>query len=267
MAVDKEGLLAALAQAGTQGAADYKTAQDQIASQQADAIRMALANGVASSAPAGAQAELSNIVSQPYEASQRHLTENAAASQDWFNRSRWDTGVFQSGIDGLREALIARAQAEAAGGGGGGSGGGGSGGGGSGDAGDWYSGLKDAFGTADLGWAGIKGETQNDWHQSGVPDYEAARQHAINDYGVPAGIAATKFAPSKDETALARALGDSAKTVKNRHQLKRFVKDARALGTQSKATNRGYYQNQAIQQARQQVQAHRQKKKQHHKAH
>ena len=47
MAVDKAAMLAAVAQAGTAGKQAYEQAQASMAAQQAEAVRMALASGVA----------------------------------------------------------------------------------------------------------------------------------------------------------------------------------------------------------------------------
>lgn len=248
MAVDKEAMLAAIAQAGTAGKQAYEQAQAAMAAQQAEAIRMALASGVAQNSNMGAQAEIQRIVSQPYQTRAAQLTSNEAAMTDWFNRTGVNARQWGDVMAGLTEAVAARAAAEG-GGGGGGSGGGGGGGE---DTFDWYENLKDTFGTADLGWDAIAGEAKslglNSIQNPDQPRYLQTRDYATNAYGVPPEIAAGKFLPSEfafsgdDE---APGVMESATTVGNRRQFKQFKKDVKRVG-RSTPGNQSYWVRQSI---------------------
>jgi hypothetical protein len=207
MALGKEELLAAIAAAGTAGRTAYDQANQAIAAQQQEAVRAALASGVAGQAPAGAQAEISRIVSQPYQQRSAQITQNRATMDDWYARQSAMQGTFLDQSLALAEA---QAAAALAGGGGGGSGGGGGGGGDDAPF-DWYENLKDTFGTADLGFGGIQSEAEalglTQYKNSGMAPYEATQQYAMSEYGVPQGVAMSKYKQSEDDMAIQGAAG------------------------------------------------------------
>jgi len=244
MAVDKAAMLAAIAQAGSQGKADYETAQAQMAAQQQSAIQAALANGLARNAPAGAQAELANIVGGGYRGRQAQLTSNQATSQDWFNRTGANAGLWGDVLNPLMDAVTARAQIEAAGGGGSGGGGGGSG---KGDEPlDWYSNLKDLYGTSDNAKTAIAG-IANDWHTSGVSNREASRRYAQS-LGIPAELL-NEYGGSPD-TEFGAYTNQQIAGAKNprgaRKALAQVRGSARAAAESAPGQyNTGYYVNQA----------------------
>jgi hypothetical protein len=258
MGASKEELLAAIAAAGTQGRVDYEQAQAANSQAQAEAIRMALSNGVAQSAGGGAQQELARIIGQPYQVSNDRLAANAQAQETWFNHSKWNSGVFQGNLDKLREALIAQTLAEqAAGGSGGGSGGGG--GGKDPKEVDWYDNLKSIFGTQELGFKGIAAEAKNlglnSSNESGLPRYLQTRQYAMDEYGVPEGVAASEYGPSKYAfTGDPKKPGvmESAATVRTKNHLKAFKKAVKQIGRQTPG-NQAYWNRQAIQTAKKRV--------------
>lgn len=263
MAVDKEALLAAVAQAGNQGRIDYEQAQAANQAAQQEAIRQALANSVASQAPAGAQAEIAQIISRPYEASQTRLNEQHFASQDWYNRTRTNADQFLTAQQGLAEALTARAlaEAQARGSGGGGSGGGD---GGSDAVIDWYDNLKDVFGTADIAKGAIAAEAQNlglhKWSVSGKAPFEVDREYAMDEYGVPAGVAGTWFTQPKDEAKFQSAIPGVIAGIKNKKGAKKAIRQARS---QAKALpgNQHYLVSMVRQQAKAKVQRRRRRRR------
>lgn len=188
MAIDKAGLLDAIAQAGKRGAEAYQSAQAQLAAQQQEAVRMALANGIASSAPQGAQDELSRIISTPYQNRAAQLTSNQATMSDYYNRLGAAGGQYMDQANALLPAIEALAAQNAAGGGGGG-------GGGSTDT--WYDAFKDQYGTQALGIKAILAQAKMD---AGPDDFAkgVARQRAI-DMGVPEDVALGMFPMGRDE--------------------------------------------------------------------
>ena len=181
MAVDKAGLLAAIAQSGTRGAEAYQQAQEQLATQQSEAVRMALAGAV--SATPEAQAQVASIVGNGYQGRQAQLTSNQAISKDYFEKLGAASGTFMDQAAALGPALLQRYEQELAlkmagsGGGGGGSG-------------DWFDPLKPEFDT--------KSNFYNYLEQQGgprVPSSVAARELAA-EYGVPEGVIQSRFADS-----------------------------------------------------------------------
>lgn len=250
MAVDKESLLAAVAQAGSAGKQAYEQAQQALAAQQADAVRMALSNGISRDANAGAQAELQRIVAQPYQTRAAQLTSNEAASNDWFNRMGVNARQWGDVMSGLTEAVAARAAAQAAGGGGGG-------GGGSDKPFDWYKNFQDTFGTAALGFDALPGEASaagaTDWHQTGVAPWQGVRNYAMNQYGMPESIANSKWGPS----AFQQAADQKLSGVTNAKQARKALAQIRGSSRYYSQTapgqyNTGYTVNQARQQVRDQ---------------
>lgn len=232
MAVDKQALLDAVAQRGTAGRKAYEDAQKALGGQQSDAIRSALANGVASQAPAGAQAELSRIVGVPYQNRQAQLTSDLASQEDWYNRAGTSAGQWADNMTGMHTAVTTRAEQERAlvlelqriewdqkmkeyalrmysmlqgdaesGGGGGGSGGSGSGGSG---IDDWYENVKDLFGTGENAESGIWGEAMQSvadtpWGQIGEAPHAYAQRYATEKFGVPAGVAGGWYPQPKED--------------------------------------------------------------------
>jgi hypothetical protein len=271
MPVDKAALLASIAQAGEQGKKDYESAQATNAAAQAEAIRRALASGVQGGAPAGAQAELERITSEPYAGTARRLTERQAGQADWFTRTGANANQWADVMSGLQEAVLARALAEAAAGGGGGSGGGGSGGGGRGGGGggggkgkaepefDWYKNLGDVFGTATLGFeSGIPNEAKalglTDWHTSewGLPSTLATQRYAQEAYGVPASVAQGKYPESPFGTFAAGRVAGITSPRTARKAVTQVRRQARQAVRKQPGMETGYYVQQ-VRKAAQQV--------------
>lgn len=253
--VDKAGLLDAIAQAGTRGADAYRQAQAQLQASQDAAVRQALLG--AGSATPEYQAQLAQTISSPYQQRIAALQSNSAGASDYFNRLGTASGTYMDQVAALIPAIERRNElalaARASGGGGGG-------GGGSSKETDWYSNLKDVFGTAELAKSGILGEVQNDWHQTGLPNYQAARQYAAQQYGVPPGIASNWYGQTRDEAAYEALVNKQASKVRNQQQLRQFTQHIRRYGLANPTVvNSGYYNNQAINKARQQVQQRRRK--------
>ena len=260
----KEELLAAIAAAGTQGKVDYEAAQVANRNAQAAAIQAALA-GVAANSNPGAQQQLSQIVSQPYQVSNEHLAANEAAQQTWMNESKWNTGVFQGNIERLRDALIAQTLAEQAASGGGGGGGGSGGGGGGSDTIDWYSNLKDAFGTADIGKQAIAAEADQlgltKYKNSGLSPHEATQQYAVDKYGVPPGVAAAWYKQSKDDVAIQNAATNLARKAGRGKLPMRQLKSKLRANNRANPGDQTYIRKQAVEMARQQRQAQQQRRR------
>lgn len=211
---DKAGLLAAVAAAGTRGAEDFKAAQAQLAQQQSEAVRMALANGVASNAPAGALAEVERIVGSGYQGRQAQLTSNAATSADYFNKLGAGADVFMTQANALIPAIQEQYRlAQLGKGSGSGSGGGSS---------DWFDPLKEQFDT--------KANFYNYLEQQGtdrIPTSIAAAKLAA-EYGVPEGVIAARF-PQSEYLSEGLASIETARQAKVplRRFRRRLVKNAR----------------------------------------
>ncbi len=105
-------------------------------------------------------------------------------------------------MDGLTEAVAARA---AAGAGGGGSGGGSGGSGGGDDPFDWEGNLSDLYGTTERGFDAIYNEAKqsgmNSVQNPELPRYMQTRGLAVSKYGVPEAVADLEFGPSDFQTA------------------------------------------------------------------
>jgi hypothetical protein len=185
--MDKAALLDAIAKSGSAGRAAYEQAQQALAGQQAEAVRMALASGVAGQAPSGAQAEIERIVSQPYQSRTAQLAQNQASMEDWYNRLSASRGSWADQQRALQDVALQQALAEASGGGGGGGGGGGS------DD-NWYDQLRDVYGTGEIAQETIVNEAlQNagsNWRTANKSPTELRREYLTNTYGVPPETAA-----------------------------------------------------------------------------
>lgn len=201
MALGKEELLASIAAAGSAGRAAYDQAQQAIAAQQQEAVRLALASSVAGNAPAGAREQLAATISQPYQQRTAQITSNRATMDDWYNRQSAMQGTYLD--TALRLAELQAAGLAGGSGGGGGGGGGGRGGGGGGDdmePYDWEGGLSDLYGTTERGFDAIFNEAKalglNSRQNPNLPRYMQTRQLASAKYGVPAEVADIEFGPS-----------------------------------------------------------------------
>lgn len=260
--MDKAQLLAAIAAAGTQGRVDYEQAQAANSAAQHDALRAALSQSIAMGAPQGANDEISRIIGQPYQVSNERLAANAQAQETWMNHAKWNSGVFQGNVERLRDALIAQTLAEQAAGGG--SGGGGGGGGGGSDPGDWYENLKDSFGTAALGFDAIGAEAKalglHKWSNTGMSPHAATAKFAEENYGVPAGVAASKYTQPKDDVKFEAEAKSRVASVKNKKSLKKFTKGLRATA-KSIPGNQKYITSKFKAQAKSQVQAKRKRRR------
>lgn len=196
--MDKQQLLDALAQSGSAGKAAYDQAQQALAAQQAEAVRMALASGVAGQANTGAQAELQRIVSEPYQTRTAQLTQNQAAMQDWYNRLGAARGAWADQQNALQQYALQQALAQASGGGGGG-------GGGSTRTPKektWEDLINEQFGSLTTAKEALPLEARTagvgeDWRATGVSPFESIRNYATSEYGVPAATAAALLPDSK----------------------------------------------------------------------
>ena len=204
--MDKQALLDALAQSGSAGKAAYEQAQAELARQQQAAIQGALASGVAGNAPSGAQSQLQQIISQPYQSRMAQLTQNQASQQDWYNRLGAATGAWADQQQALQQAALASALAKATGGGGGGGGGGA----GDGSTFDWYQNLKDMYGTGEIGKSTVINEAMTsgnaDWRTTGVSPTQARRDYLSYVYGIPQDVAAGWIPETEFQTGFAPAL-------------------------------------------------------------
>jgi len=238
--MDKQALLDAIAQSGSAGKAAYDQAQAEMARQQQEAVRAALSSGIAGNAPSGAQAQLEQIISQPYQARTAQLTQNRATMQDWYNRLGASTGAWADQQQGLQQAAIAAALARATGSGGGGGGGG--------SDSSWYDNLRDQYGTGEIAQDTIVNEAlQNagqDWRQTGISPVEARRNYLQYVYGVPAETAAAFFPNRFGEWST--QLISSAQTPQ---QAKKYLgiirQQARQASVQAPGSATGYYGQQA----------------------
>jgi len=211
--MDKAALLDAIAKSGSAGRAAYEQAQQALAGQQAEAVRMALASGVAGQAPAGAQAELERIVSQPYQSRTAQLAQNQASMEDWYNRLSASRGSWADQQQALQEVALQQALAEATGGSGGGGGGGGGG-----KSETWEQAFNRQFGSTSMAQKGLPLEAQSEgyitpnWRETGLGSPAAAkasgvRRYAIKQYGVPAATAEALFPESEFVSDFERAYG------------------------------------------------------------
>ena len=204
---DKAGLLAAVAAAGTKGAEDYKAAQAQLAAQQADAVRMALANGVASNAPQGALDEVSRIISQPYQNRQAQLTSNAAGSADFFGKLGASADTFMTQANALIPAIQEQYRLSQQG----------SGGGGGGSEKDVWDALRSDFGT--LGQAKEYFGSQTASNERGaLPGWYGAQQAALG-YGLePAQVQALGIGPDGLNKGMSQFIQDTAGELSPKQQ-------------------------------------------------
>lgn len=205
--MDKQELLDAIARSGSAGKAAYEQAQQSLGAQQAEAVRMALSSGIAGQAPAGAQAELQRIISEPYQSRTAQLTQNQAAMQDWYNRLGAARGAWADQQNALQQYALEQALAQASGGGGGGGGGGGA----SSTQDSWYKDLLKQFGTAEIAKSAIPSEAEaagltQDWRSGGMSPIEAIRKYASETYGVPAGTVEKWFPESDFSTGVSQTL-------------------------------------------------------------
>jgi hypothetical protein len=238
--MDKAALLDAIAKSGSAGRAAYEQAQQSLAGQQSEAVRMALASGVAGRAPAGAQSELENIISQPYQSRIATLRQNQATMEDWYNRLGAARGAWADQQKALQDVALQQALAEASGGGGGGGRGGGGSGGGEGGTGDWYKDLVKTFGTWSNAKQAINDELVNlDWKSTGKSPTEAGREFLTEKYGISPEAAAGLVLPSGYETTYGSyAQNPSGYT---RRQAKKILTSARKEKiSQQPGTNVGY---------------------------
>lgn len=247
--MDKAALLDAIAQSGSAGKAAYEQAQQNLAAQQAEAIRGALASGVAGQAGAGAQAQLAQIAGQPYESRAAMLQQNQAAMQDWYNRLGAARGSWADQQQALQEVALQQALAKASGGGGGGGGGGGS-------TDSWYDKLKDTFGTAEIAKSAIPGEAAaaglTDWKTTGqgVEPIQAVRQYAQEQYDIPAGTSMEWFPTPQIASDVNAILG----TATNRKSARTAAANLRMAGRYPgyAGQNVGYYVRRGKEQLKQQ---------------
>lgn len=197
--MDKQELLDAIARSGSAGKAAYEQAQQGLAAQQAEAVRMALSSGVAGQAPAGAQAELQRIISEPYQTRTAQLTQNQAAMQDWYNRLGAARGAWADQQNALQQYALEQALAQATGGGGGGGGGGGTTK--TPKEKTWEDLLNEQFGSTTLAEKALPVEAQaagyTDWKTMGMSPTAGIRQYASETYGVPAATSAALFPESE----------------------------------------------------------------------
>jgi len=234
--MDKAALLDAIAKSGSAGRAAYEQAQQSLAGQQSEAVRMALASGVAGRAPAGAQSELENIISQPYQSRIATLRQNQATMEDWYNRLGAARGAWADQQQALQDVALQQALAQATGGGGGGGGSGG----GEGGTGDWYKDLVKTFGTWSNAKQAINDELVNlDWKSTGKSPTEAGRQFLTEKYGIPPEAAAGLVSPSAYETTYGPYAQNPA--AYPRSKAKQILIGARKEGiSQQPGTNVGY---------------------------
>jgi len=234
--MDKAALLDAIARSGSAGQAAYDQAQAAIAQQQADAVRMALSSGIAGNAPTGAQAELQQIISQPYQSRSAQITQNQANMKDWYSRLAASQGAWADQQNALQSIALEQALAKATGGSGGGSGGSG---GSSTDS--WDKQLKDAFGTLDIAKASLPNEANaanaTDWHTTGVEPTQGVRDYASFVYGVPASTSAAWF----PQPQFASDVNGLLATVHNRKTARTAAANLRKAAPDYAGQNTGYY--------------------------
>lgn len=244
--MDKAALLDAIAKSGSAGRAAYEQAQQALAGQQAEAVRMALASGVAGQAPSGAQAEIERIVSQPYQSRTAQLQQNQASMEDWYNRLSASRGSWADQQKALQDFALQQALAEATGGGGGG-------GGRTPQEPSWYENVKDVFGTGELAKPGIEGEAiaagAADWRKTGMSPAAGIRQFAINEYGVPEGIGSSWYPESPFVTETASFISGARTPKQARNRLAIIRSKAQKQATGVPGTGTGY----AVRKAREEV--------------
>lgn len=241
MPLDKAQLLDAVAKAGTQGATDYKAAQDRLAAQQADAVRLALSSGVMGGTTPGAQASVANIISQPYQARTAQISDNRATMQDYYGRLGASAGVYADQSNGLIPAIERQYQLSQ-------SSGGGSGGGGGSDKSDFKSLLSDLGGTSNA-----KAYFEGQAKLEGDP-YQA-RALAI-EAGVPEALAASwyKYGSAQDEFIDRGKQGIDFALGKG-WNVKQFKQQAHILA-KSLPGNQGHLRKQLVKQYRHVVKQH-----------
>lgn len=242
--MDKAALLDAIAKSGSAGRAAYEQAQQSLAAQQAEAVRGALASGVAGQAGAGAQAQLQQIIGQPYESRTAALRQNQASMEDWYNRLGAMTGSWADQQNALQQVALQQALAQASGGGGGGGGG---------DTPEsYYDVLKDKFGTVDLAKQAIAQEAidagSTNWRQTGVSPVGGQRAYAQFVYGVPAGVAADMFPESEFVSKAADYITGAGSRRQAIRRLGKLRESAREFVKQAPGSDTGYAVNRARQQ-------------------
>lgn len=246
--MDKAALLDAIAKSGSAGRAAYEQAQQSLAAQQAEAVRGALASGVAGQAGAGAQAQLQQIIGQPYESRTAALRQNQASMEDWYNRLGAMTGSWADQQNALQQTALQQALAQASGGGGSGGGGGG---GGSED--NWADRLREAYGTIDIAKQSLLGEAERAGatRTPGMSPWEGARQYAIETYGIPASTAEAFIPVSEFEQTYGAAPYSTRKIAKkNIYTMTQNSRMPEARGQYTGYTIRKYKQNVAGQYGR-----------------
>ncbi len=112
--VDKAGLLAAVAAAGSQGATDYQASQSVLTGHKTDAIRQVLSSSIAKAAPPGAGDVLSGIISQPYNTRQAQLSSNAATDSAYYGTLGNASGTYATEQNKLPAMIEANYQTELA---------------------------------------------------------------------------------------------------------------------------------------------------------
>lgn len=231
---NKDQLLQAVAQAGSQGAADYKAAQDALAAQQRSAVQSALATSVPLNAEQ--QGAVGGIISGGYAPHQTQLAANNTANQTYFGQAGAAGGRF---FDSLKNTILpARLAANAeelAASGGGGSGGGRGGGGDKSPQpeGWWNDDLKAQFDTKDNLYAYIKslpGEGRS-------AAFQVQRAKA-QELGVPAAVLQTRFTPSKDITDTLKTMAIRAGRGESLQQQRSRYVQAERKGTIDAPTRR-----------------------------
>lgn len=184
----KEELLAAIAAAGSAGRQAYERAQQRLQEMQAEAVRQALASTIMAGAPAGAGEQIASTVSAPYQRRAAQLTQDQAASEDWFNRLSASRAPYMDALEHLGQIAFERALAEAlvrrTGGGGSAD-----------EPPTWEDVLSDQFGTVERGFDVIGLQARKE-KLPGEPRYMAAKRIATGRYGVPSEVAAVEFPPS-----------------------------------------------------------------------
>lgn len=247
--MDKAALLDAIAKSGSAGRAAYEQAQQALAGQQAEAVRMALASGVAGQAPAGAQAELERIVSQPYQSRTAQLAQNQASMEDWYNRLSASRGSWADQQKALQDVALQQALAEATGGGGGG--------GRTPKEPTWSDVLRDEFGTIATAKDALKEEAiasgAENWRESGMSPTAAIRAYATSEYGIPESVAATWY----PESEFSRTYGSYGQNLPSytrkqaREGLRNIIEDAAKVRRTSPGSYTGYTVSAAKEAARQ----------------
>jgi hypothetical protein len=239
--MDKAALLDAIAKSGSAGRTAYEQAQQNMAAQQAEAIRGALASGVAGQAGAGAQAQLAEIAGQPYQSRMASLQQNQTAMEDWYNRLGAARGSWADQQNALQQVALQQALAQASGGGGGGGGGGGS-------TDNWADLLREQYGTLDIAKQSLLGEAERagatDWKTTGLSPIEGARKYAVDTYGMPPSTAEAFIPTSEFEQTYGTAPYSTRKIArKNIYTMMQQSKRPEARGQYTGYTIKKYKQN------------------------